>query len=78
MLKEWKQIVTKNYPTLEANIDVAFEAMEMGYPQDRKFFKKQLAAKDLIVPALTKLYRDGDTPISILKEVTAQVNASQQ
>jgi multiple sugar transport system substrate-binding protein len=79
VLKEWKQIVTKNYPVLaEANIDVAFEAMEMGYPQDRKFFKKQVAAKDLILPALDKLYRFGDTPISILKEVTAQVNASQQ
>ena len=50
----------------------------MGYPQDRKFFKKQLAAKDLINPALTKLYRDGGTPISILKEVTQQVNASQK
>src|SRR6266542_4012562 len=79
VLKEWKSIVTKNYPVLaESNIDVALEAMDMGYPQDRKFFKKQLAAKDLIVPALTKLYRDGDTPISILKEVTAQVNASQK
>ena len=50
----------------------------MGYPQDRQFFKKQVEAKDLIIPALTKLYRDGDTPISILKEVTEQVNASQK
>jgi multiple sugar transport system substrate-binding protein len=79
VLKDWKQIVIKNYPSLaDANLDVGPEAMEMGYPQDRKFFKKQLAAKDLIVPALTKLYRDGGTPISILKEVTQQVNASQK
>jgi hypothetical protein len=62
----------------EGKLDVGPEAMEMGYPQDRRFFKKQLAAKDLIVPALTKLYRDGGTPISILKEVTEQVNASQR
>jgi multiple sugar transport system substrate-binding protein len=79
VLKDWKQIVIKNYPSLaDANLDVGPEAMEMGYPQDRKFFKKQLAAKDLINPALTKLYRDGGTPISILKEVTQQVNASQK
>ena len=65
VLKDWKQIVTKNYPMLaDANLDVAIEAMELGYPQDRKFFKKQLPAKDLIVPALTKLYRDGNTPTS--------------
>jgi multiple sugar transport system substrate-binding protein len=79
VLKEWKQIVTRNYPMLaDANLDAGPEAMEMGYPQDRRFFKKQLAAKDLIVPALTKLYRDGGTPISILKEVAEQVNASQR
>jgi multiple sugar transport system substrate-binding protein len=79
VLKEWKQIVTKNYPMLaDANVDVAMEAMEMGYPQDRKFFKKQLAAKDLIVPVLNKLYRDGGTPISVLKELSEQVTASQR
>jgi ABC-type glycerol-3-phosphate transport system substrate-binding protein len=79
VLKDWKQIVSRNYPMLaDANLDVAVEAMEMGYPQDRKFFKKQLEAKDLITPALTKLYRDGGTPISILKEVTQQVNVSQR
>ena len=50
----------------------------MGYPQDRKFFKKQLAAKDLIIPALAKLYRDGDTPISIMRTVSEQVTASQR
>jgi multiple sugar transport system substrate-binding protein len=79
VLKDWKQIVIRNYPLLaDANLDVGPEAMEMGYPQDRKFFKKQLAAKDLVLPALTKLYRDGGTPISILKEVTQQVNNAQK
>lgn len=62
----------------EANADVALEAMEMGYPQDRGFFKKQLAARDVIAPALIKLYRDGNTPISILKEVAEQVTAAQR
>ena len=76
---EWKSIVVKNYPTLaDANIDVSFEAMDMGYPQDRKFFRKQLAAKDLITPVLTKLYRDGDTPVSVVKELAQQVNNSQK
>jgi multiple sugar transport system substrate-binding protein len=79
VLKEWKAIVTKNYPMLaDTNLDVGLEAMEMGYPQDRQFFKKQADAKDIIVPALNKLYRDGDTPISILKEVTQMVNNSQK
>jgi multiple sugar transport system substrate-binding protein len=79
VLAEWKKIVTKNYPMLaDANLDVGPEAMAMGYPQDRQFFRRQLAAKDLIVPVLTKLYRDGNTPISVLKELSEQVTASQR
>ncbi|HEX2037406.1 MAG TPA: extracellular solute-binding protein [Chloroflexota bacterium] len=79
VLKEWQQIVTKNYPMLaDANLEVGPEAMEMGYPQDRQFFKKQVEAKDLIVPVLTKLYREGGTPISVLKELSEQVTALQR
>ena len=51
VLKDWKQIVIKNYPSLaDANLDVGPEAMEMGYPQDRKFFKRQLAARTSSIP----------------------------
>jgi multiple sugar transport system substrate-binding protein len=79
ILKEWKSTVLKNYPMLaDANLDVGPEAMEMGYPQDRPFFKKQVEAKDLITPALNKLYRDGDTPTSIMRTVSEQVTASQR
>ena len=69
----------KNYPMLaDANLDIGPEAMEMGYPQDRPFFKKQVEAKDLITPALNKLYRDGDTPTSLMRTVSEQVTASQR
>lgn len=79
ILADWKKIVVKNFPRLaESNLDVGPEAMEMGYPQDRQFFKKQVEAKDIVVPALTKLYRDGDTPISIMKTISEQVTASQR
>jgi multiple sugar transport system substrate-binding protein len=79
ILKEWKSTVVKNYPMLaDANLDIGPEAMEMGYPQDRPFFKKQVEAKDIITPALTKLYRDGDTPTSIMRTVSEQVTASQR
>ena len=37
-----------------------------------------MEAKDLINPALNKLYRDGDTPISIMRTVSEQVIASQR
>jgi hypothetical protein len=37
-------------------------------------------AEDPIVPALTRLYRDGDTPVSLMlmKTVSEQVTASQR
>ncbi|MGH2351548.1 MAG: extracellular solute-binding protein, partial [Chloroflexota bacterium] len=79
ILAEWKKIVVQRYPMLaDANLDIGPEAMEMGYPQDRQFFKKQLQAKEMIVPALAKLYREGNTPISILKTISEQVTATQR
>jgi multiple sugar transport system substrate-binding protein len=79
VLAEWKKIVIKNYPVLaDANLDVGPEAMDMGYPQDRKFFKKQVEAKDIIVPALQKLYVTGGVPTTIMREISEQVTASQR
>ena len=79
ILKDWKSTVVKNYPMLaDANLDIGPEAMEMGYPYDRPFFKKQVEAKDAIQPALNKLYRDGDTPTSLMRTVSEQVTASQR
>jgi hypothetical protein len=35
-------------------------------------------AKDPIVPALTRFYRDGDAPVSLMKTVSEHVTARQR
>jgi multiple sugar transport system substrate-binding protein len=79
VLKQWEPEVVKARPNLkDVNLKVAVEAMEMGYPSGREFFKDNVAAQQLIVPALEKLYVTGGTPVSYMKEVADQVTKAQQ
>jgi multiple sugar transport system substrate-binding protein len=74
VLDRWKKIVTEAWPELaEANLDVGPQAMEMGYPGNRKLFKKDAEARQIIVPALEKLYIVGGTPVTYMKEIADQV-----
>jgi multiple sugar transport system substrate-binding protein len=74
VLDKWKSIVIKAYPELEAaNVDVGVEAMKEGYPGNRVLFKKDAEARQIIVPALEKLFVSGNTPVTYMKEIAEQV-----
>ena len=73
-LQEWKRICIEQFPVLEsANLDAAIEAMDMGYPGHREIFKKDAEARQIIVPALEKVYVTGGTPVTYFKEVAQEV-----
>jgi multiple sugar transport system substrate-binding protein len=79
VLKQWKDIVPQTRPNLkDVNVNVAIEAMEMGYPSGREFFKDNISAADLIRPALEKVYITGGTPVTYMKEVAQQVTTAQK
>ena len=78
-LDGWKQIVLKAYPDLEAaNIDVGPDAMKEGYPGNRILFKKDAEARQIIQPALEKVFTSGNTPVSYFKEIADQVTKGQR
>jgi multiple sugar transport system substrate-binding protein len=78
VLKQWESEVVKARPALkDVNLKVGVEAMEMGYPSGREFFKDNVTAQQLIVPALEKLFVTGNTPVSYMKEVADQVTKAQ-
>lgn len=79
VLKQWESEVVKARPNLkDVNLKVAVEAMEMGYPSGRDFFKDNIAAQQIIIPALEKMYVTGGTPTSYMKEIADQVTKAQQ
>jgi hypothetical protein len=60
--------VIKNFPELEAaNVDVGVEAMKEGYPGNRVLFKKDAEARQIIVPALERLFVSGNTPVTYMR-----------
>lgn len=74
VLKQWKDLNIKARPNLkDVNLDVAVEAMQMGYPSGREFFKDNNAASELITPALEKVFITGGTPVSYLKDIAQKV-----
>jgi multiple sugar transport system substrate-binding protein len=75
VLNDWKKICIQAYPELEAvNLDVGPKAMEMGYPGNRILFKKDAEARQIITPALEKVFISGGTPVSYFKDIVKQVN----
>jgi len=60
------------------NLKVIIEAMEMGYPSGREFFKDNNAASELITPALQAVFTTGSKPTSYFKEIAAAVTAAQK
>lgn len=78
-LDKWKQIVLTNFPELEeANVDVGPEAMTEGYPGNRILFKNDAQARQIIQPALEKLYVSGNTPVTYMEEISEQVTQQQR
>jgi len=74
VLADWKKIVVAAYPELDAvNLDIGPKAMEMGYPGNRQFFKKDAEARQIMEPALQKVYQVGDAPVTYFKDIAKQV-----
>ena len=79
VLEKWVDIAVQTRPHLKnANLNVAIEAMQMGYPGGREFFKDNNAAQEIIVPALEKLFVTGGTPVTYLKEIAAKVTQAER
>jgi multiple sugar transport system substrate-binding protein len=79
VLEKWVDVAVKIRPNLKnANLNVAVEAMQMGYPGGREFFKDNNAAQEIIVPALEKLFVTGGTPVSYMKDIAAKVTDAEK
>ena len=79
VLQKWEAINTAAAPELkDVNLNWAKEALEEGYPGARRTFKNQQAAAELINPALEKVFGVGDTPVSYLGDLDAQIPATQK
>ena len=79
VLDKWKQICIQTYPELaNVNLDVGADAMKMGYPGNRNFYKNTTAAQELTVPALQKVFDAGQTPVTYFQQVADQITKGQQ
>jgi multiple sugar transport system substrate-binding protein len=79
VLKTLKDVDTKARPNLaNVNLDVITEAMEMGYPSGREFFKDNNAASEIITPALQAVFVTGSQGTSYFKQIAQQVTAAQK
>jgi len=79
VLNQWADIAAQTRPNLKnANLKVAIEAMQMGYPGAREFYKDNNAAQEIIVPALQKVFVSGGTPVSYFKQVAQQVTQAEK
>ena len=52
--------------------------MDQGYPAERKLFKKDAEYRQIVAPALEKVFLVGDTPVSYFKDMATQVTAKMQ
>jgi multiple sugar transport system substrate-binding protein len=79
VLNQWADISTQTRPNLKnANLQVAIEAMQMGYPGGREFFKDNNAAQEILVPALQKVYVTGSTPVTYFKDIAQQITQAEK
>jgi ABC-type glycerol-3-phosphate transport system substrate-binding protein len=63
----------------EINLEMYQEAIEWGYhePDTRPLFKDDPAAAEILDPALERIFVTGDAPVSILKDICPEIEASQ-
>jgi multiple sugar transport system substrate-binding protein len=79
VLDKWKEICIQKFPELaEVNLDVGPQAMRMGYPGNRVLFKRDAEARQVVVPALEKVFIVGGTPVTYFKDVAKQVTDQQK
>jgi len=75
-IADWKKISVDKFPELaDANLDVAPQAMDQGYPANRKLFKKDAEYGQIVTPALEKVFLTGGAPVTYFKDIAMQVTA---
>ena len=73
-IADWKKVLTDKYPELaDANLDVVPQAMDQGYPAERRLFKKDTEYRQIVMPALQKVFLVGDAPVTYFKDIATQV-----
>ena len=86
LIEEYRQIVTELRPNLaEAGVEVGLRLLETGDPHERPLFAKggtdfsaDAEAEDIINSGLEQIFVVGDTPVTFLTELAAQVTAVMQ
>ncbi len=63
----------------DVKLELIEEAISMGYHHavEAESFQNQVAAQDVLLPALKKIFDDGNAPVSSLKEIAPQVEQTQ-
>ena len=76
-LAEWKEHLHQApIPSLPTPTSTSGRrSWSMGYAGNRQLFKKDADARQIIVPALEKVFVTGGTPVTYFKDVAAQVTA---
>ncbi len=79
LINKFFQIVREKEPTLnDVRLEVIAEMFEAGYAEDTPWFCDQVAATDIINPALQKVYTVGDVGAEYFIDIAKQVNDSQK
>jgi ABC-type glycerol-3-phosphate transport system substrate-binding protein len=78
VMEHYKEAMIDIEPSMaDMSLDVVLEAFEMGYGRDDERFFCQAEAEEIINPLLEKVYIIGDTPVSVLADACADVEAVQ-
>ena len=79
LVNEWLTEARNQYPekTREINLEVFTEARVKGYAAAPEIFNQQEAAQQLAAAAWERIYTLGRAPVSLMSEVSAQIDAAQ-
>jgi ABC-type glycerol-3-phosphate transport system substrate-binding protein len=79
VLAKWKSTCLQKYPELEqVNLDVATQAMQLGYPQDVPEFYDDSDASDIIGKGLQALFDKPGTTTDSFRTVAQQVTDTER
>ncbi len=79
LLDKWASNLRAKEPRLgKIRLETVIEQVNMGYPKGTPMFRFQSAAQEIIDPAMQQIYTEGTAPVSLLKDITADVEKAQQ
>jgi len=84
LIADYERIVTEARPALaEANIGLALQLLETGDPHERPLFARggtdysaDAEVEQIVNAGLERIYVAGDTPVTVLTEIAAEVTAA--